>query len=247
MRGAGDADPPRGATAARQTTGEWLRSANAAMTYHGPVRFPSASDLASALATHRAVALPSLPGRTNHLPAGILVPVEWVGADLEVILTERAQHLRRHGGEVSFPGGRPEAEDDSIEATALREAAEEIGLYGAEVLGRLSSIPLYTSDFRLEPFVAAVPADAALAPCPDEVASILRLSVGETLSRATLHGIPWEHEGQRHLSPIFELGDHLVYGGTAHALYELLQIVAKVTGVLPPPMETGRYHWSDVL
>jgi len=175
------------------------------------------------------------------------VPLAWGTGDLAVILTERAAQLTNHPGEICFPGGRPEPHDDSIEATALREAEEEVGLRDAGVLGRLSSIPLYTSDYRLEPFVAEVPEGAELAPCPDEVAAILRLSVRETLARPTLHGIPWTHEGERTLSPVFELGDKLVFGGTAHALHELLQVLATLTGTPLPPMKPGRYQWSDVL
>lgn len=211
------------------------------------MRFPDPATLRSALAEHRSTEIPSLPGRRNHLRAGVLVPVEWAAGDLEVILTERAAHLSNHPGEVSFPGGRPEPADDSIERTALREAEEEVGLRGAGVLGRLSSIPLYTSDYRLEPFVAEVPAGAELAPEPGEVAAILRLSVRATLALPALHGIPWEHEGERHLSPVFELGDALVFGGTAHALHELLQVLAPLAGVSLPATEPGRYRWSDVL
>lgn len=211
------------------------------------MRLPTAPALRAALAEYPLTEIPKLPGRRNHLQAGVLVPVQWAPADLQVILTERAAHLSNHPGEVSFPGGRPEAEDASIEATALREAEEEVGLRGADVLGRLSSIPLYTSDYRLEPFVAEVPADAELVADPAEVAAILRLSVRETLALPTLHGIPWEHEGTRYLSPIFELQDQLVFGGTAHALHELLQVLAPLLGAPLPPMKPGRYSWSDVL
>lgn len=211
------------------------------------MRLPTAPALRAALADYPLTEIPKLPGRRNHLRAGVLVPVEWGADDLAVVLTERAAHLSNHPGEVSFPGGRPEAQDASIEATALREAEEEVGLRGAGVLGRLSSIPLYTSDYRLEPFVAEVPQGAQLVPCPDEVASILRLSVRETLDLPTLHGIPWEHEGTSYLSPIFELGDQLVFGGTAHALHELLQVLAPLVDVPLPPMKPGRYAWSDVL
>lgn len=191
--------------------------------------------------------MPALPGRRNHLHAGVLVPLRFVDGDLEVVLTERAPDLRHHGGEISFPGGQPEPTDLSLEHTALREAREEIGLRNARVMGRLSSIPLYTSDFRLEPFVATVPADAALVPCPSEVARVLTLSTREVLARSHLTGIPWVHQGREHLSPVFELADKLVYGGTAHALFELLEIVAGVAGRPMPPLRRGSIDWGDVL
>lgn len=211
------------------------------------VSLPDPSSLRAALADFDRKEIPQLPGRRNHLRAGVLVPVEWGPDDLAVVLTERAAHLTNHPGEVSFPGGRPEDDDDSIEATALREAEEEVGLRGARVLGRLSSIPLYTSDYRLEPFVAEVPTGADLVASPDEVAAILRLSVRDTLALPNLHGIPWSHEGVEYLSPLFELGDALVYGGTAHALHELLVVLAPLVGVPLPPMKSGRYDWTDVL
>ncbi|MCB9602984.1 MAG: CoA pyrophosphatase [Sandaracinus sp.] len=203
--------------------------------------------LARALATYPRRDVPALPGRRNHLQAGVLVPLRRLGDDVEVVLTERAKNLRHHGGEISFPGGKPDPEDSSLEHTALREAHEEIGLANARVLGRLSSIPLYTSDFRLEPFVAVIPSDVPLVASPDEVARVLALSVQQTLAKPQITGIPWTHEGREHLSPVFELAGKLVYGGTAHALHELLTLVAKVSGVRMPPLVRGDVDWRDVL
>lgn len=208
---------------------------------------PDPDEIALALAMHTRLDVPALPGRTNHLLAGVLVPLRFVGGDVEVVLTERAATLRHHGGEISFPGGKPDPTDPSLEHTALREAQEEIGLVDARVLGRLSSIPLYTSDFRLEPFVASIPAEARLTPSPAEVARVLALSVNEVLRAPQVMGIPWTHEGREHLSPVFELGGKLVYGGTAHALHELLAVVAKVAGRPLPPLRRGDYDWRDVL
>lgn len=215
---------------------------------------PKEAAVAAALAAHAWVEHPALPGRTNHRRAGVLVPLRWraSAAVIEVLVTERAAHLRHHGGEYSFPGGKPEAGDASLEATALREAQEEIGLAGARVLGRLSSLPLYTSDYRLEPFVAAVPTEVALVPEPGEVASIAALDVGELLRRPHWPGIPYKRKSLPRLSPVFELapGDWrrgVVYGGTAHALHELLGVLAPLFGRKLPPIEEAEFGWSDVL
>ena len=68
---------------------------------------------------------PALPGRTNHLEAGVLVPLVW--SDQPTILAIlRAADLRRHANEVAFPGGKPEPEDSDIVATALREAGNRL-------------------------------------------------------------------------------------------------------------------------
>jgi len=72
------------------------------------------------------------------------------------VAVQRPQTLSHHPGEVSFPGGRPEPGEDLLQ-TALREAREELGITPVRLLGRLSSRPVYTSHFRLEPWVAQVP------------------------------------------------------------------------------------------
>ncbi len=215
---------------------------------------PDEAAVARALAAHRWVEYPPLPGRTNHRRAGVLVPLRWRAtvAAIEVLVTERAAHLSHHGGEYSFPGGKPEASDASIEATALREAREEIGLGGARVLGRLSSLPLYTSDYRLEPFVAAVPTEVALVPNPGEVASIATLDVGELFDRSAWPGIPYKRQSETRLSPVFELApgrwrEGVVYGGTAHALHELLGVLAPLFGTSVPPIVEADFGWDDVL
>src|SRR5574343_828875 len=61
-------------------------------------------------------------------PASVLVPLVYYPTHLSVLLTQRTDHLRKHPGQISFPGGRAEASDNSPEATALRESQEEIGL-----------------------------------------------------------------------------------------------------------------------
>lgn len=90
-------------------------------------------------------------------PAAVLVPVVMRATGLTVLLTQRTAHLRDHGGQVSFPGGRCEPEDGSFEATAIRESAEEVGLLPSqiEVIGRLPVFRTITS-FSVVPVVGLV-------------------------------------------------------------------------------------------
>ncbi|MGE0709838.1 MAG: CoA pyrophosphatase [Planctomycetota bacterium] len=174
----------------------------------------------------------------------MLVPVVW-SPEPVVLLTLRPDDIR-HGGEVCFPGGRPEPSDEDLWATAAREAREELGLEDPRPLGRLSSFPLYTSDYRLEPFVAACP-DQELRPHPGEVAEVLRVDLADALARTAQDAIAYEHEGQERLSPVFELAGHLCFGATAHALYELIEVAATAVGAAPPALRTGRFTWADCL
>ncbi|MFW6051057.1 MAG: NUDIX hydrolase [Myxococcota bacterium] len=198
-----------------------------------------------ALRSHSPQEVPALPGRRNHLRAGVLVPLRLAG-EPTTVLTGRPAHLTNHGGEVCFPGGRPEEGDPHLEATALREAREELGIRHARVLGRLSSIPLYTSDFRLVPYVADV-RDEVFVPEPGEVERVYELSIPRLLDLPHIHGAPWTHDGEVTLSPIFELDDGLIYGGTAYALLELLVVLAPLMGRTVPELRAGKHTWDRIL
>jgi 8-oxo-dGTP pyrophosphatase MutT (NUDIX family) len=90
-------------------------------------------------------------------PAAVLVPIVLRPSALTVLLTQRTAHLRDHPGQVSFPGGRCEAEDASAEATALREAQEEVGIdvRQVEVLGTLAEYRTSTG-FAVWPVVGLI-------------------------------------------------------------------------------------------
>lgn len=210
----------------------------------GP-RIPTRAELLRALAAHPRTDMPDLPGRTNDVQAGILVPIIW-GEDPICILTERPPTMRRHAGEICFPGGRPEPGDHSLEATALREAHEEVGLRNVELVGRLSTVPLLTSEHRLHPFVGLVEADE-LVPDPREVHRVVRFSLLELLARETIDAIPWDKNGITDYGPIFDTGGRVLFGATAYVLYELLVAIAPAFGTTAPERIPGRYRWEDVL
>jgi 8-oxo-dGTP pyrophosphatase MutT (NUDIX family) len=90
-------------------------------------------------------------------PAAVLVPIIVRPSGATVLLTQRTAHLRDHGGQISFPGGRCERHDASVEATALREAQEEVGLEPGqiEILGRLPEYRTGTG-FTVTPIVGLV-------------------------------------------------------------------------------------------
>ncbi len=207
---------------------------------------PSPDALADALAAHPLRDIPALPGRRNHRHAGILLPLRWAADTIHLIATRRTAHLRDHAGEVVFPGGKPEPSDIDLTATALREAHEELDIAHARVLGHLSAIPLFTSDFRLVPTVAAIGAHP-LRPDPSEVAEVFEMDLRAVLYAEHTLAIAWPEDTGFPPSPVFEMGgacNPLMYGGTAICLFELLEVMARMMGHRLPPLNTSRWTWD---
>lgn len=104
-----------------------------------------------------------------------------------VILTQRTEHLRRHAGQVAFPGGRIDPEDRDAIAAALREAEEEIGLAPAavDVIGEIDSYRTGTG-YRITPVLGVVPADVPLRAAEAEVAAIFEVPLAFLLDPANV-------------------------------------------------------------
>jgi 8-oxo-dGTP pyrophosphatase MutT (NUDIX family) len=159
-------------------------------------------------------------------PAAVLVllyPDETGLARL--VLTERVTYDGYHSGEVSFPGGKAEPDDADEAATALREAAEEIGLdarqAGVTIAGRLDRVWIPVSDFHITPVVALAARRPLFAPDPREVSRILEPPVAAFATDAaveiverTVRGWPLRYGGYR-------VDDLHVWGATARILGQL--------------------------
>ena len=155
--------------------------------------------------------------------AAVLVPLVY-GAKPGVLLTLRAPHLRDHAGQVAFPGGRMEPEDASAEATALREAHEEIGLLPGQVelAGRLPDYVTGTA-YRITPVLGLLPSGLALSPCEDEVAAIFTLPLSTLLDPAAPQRRRAEWRGRQREFWVWPHPEHYVWGATAAILVHLAQ------------------------
>ena len=160
--------------------------------------------------------------------AAVIVPVVDRGAGPHLLFTKRADHLQDHPGQMSFPGGGREPEDGGLEATALREANEEIGLDPATVdcVGRLDDIRTVTR-YSVRPFVARIP-DRGYRPCDEEVAEIAVLSLD---ALTDLSNYESERRDHPHYGDIrllfFRVDGYTVWGATARMLVQFLELATE--------------------
>ena len=156
-------------------------------------------------------------------PAAVLVllfPDE--DGEARLVLTERADRGGHHSGEVSFPGGRAEPGDADVAATAMREAAEEVGLdpvaAGVRVLGTLTTQWIPVSNYSVTPVVAVAERRPLMTPQPTEVAAILEAPVRLFLPGAELLRVERETRGWHLRYAAYPIEGLAVWGMTARVL-----------------------------
>jgi len=170
------------------------------------------------------------PGREGlSIEAAVLVPMVMRENGLTVLLTQRTDHLHDHAGQVSFPGGRVEPDDESAVATALRETEEETGLSPSHI-DVIGSLPRYltSTGYAITPVTGLVRPGFSLAPDDFEVAHVFEVPLNfltdhrnYRLHRAQLpdgavrqyYSVPWE--------------DFFIWGATAAMLRGMYQILAE--------------------
>ena len=161
-------------------------------------------------------------GRTD---SAVLAPLfQDIEGELHAVFTRRRDDLRRHPGEISFPGGRQDPGETLIE-TALREAHEEVGLppEAVDVLGALEPTPTFVTNYAIYPFVGLIEPGFEWILGETEVAEVLELPLAELRAgagerRLVRKGIPFR-------TPTYEVDGQLIWGATARILGDLLERV----------------------
>jgi 8-oxo-dGTP pyrophosphatase MutT (NUDIX family) len=165
------------------------------------------------------------PAPQGEIAAAVLVPLFLAGeaAEPHLVLTRRRADLKRHAGEISFPGGRRDAGDTDLAETALREAEEEIGLPRNEVrlLGQLPPTSTFATNYVIHPFVGLIAEGRAWRLSAHEVDAVLELPLqalraGRTRTRMERRGITFETDA-------YVVDEHLIWGATARILEHLLE------------------------
>lgn len=159
-------------------------------------------------------------------PAGVLVPIVNRPDGPTILLTQRTAHLKKHAGQISFPGGGWEVQDPHLEATALRETEEEIGLHQRhiEVLGQLSLYETSTA-YGVTPVVGWVEPPFNLTVDPFEVAEAFEVPLGWIMQRENHQTESRVRDGRRRHYYVLPYEGRFIWGATAGMLVNLVDVL----------------------
>jgi 8-oxo-dGTP pyrophosphatase MutT (NUDIX family) len=165
--------------------------------------------------------LPALP--PDLVPAGVLMPLFEQEGELSLLFTQRTLTVKDHQGQISFPGGVRDAQDPNLLATALREAAEEIGLDSrvVEVLGVLPPETTSTG-YAITAFVGTIPYPYDFRPNPREVARLLLLPLAGFLPPELWSTGDYDYRGRTLRVYCWKRNGEVIWGATARLLLHLL-------------------------
>jgi 8-oxo-dGTP pyrophosphatase MutT (NUDIX family) len=162
-------------------------------------------------------------------PAAVLVPLFIENDGLHVLFTKRTDTLPHHRGQIAFPGGRHDPEeDDSLLVTATREAQEEIGLRPehAAILGPLDDCHTIRTGFVISPFVALIPHPYDFRPSPIEVAEIFSVPLALLSDPARRQEELWEFGEVRVPITTLRYQGHVIWGATERISQNLVDVLA---------------------
>jgi 8-oxo-dGTP pyrophosphatase MutT (NUDIX family) len=143
----------------------------------------------------------------------------------QVLLTVRTNIVEHHKGQISFPGGRYEPSDSSLEETALRETLEEIGIGSdhVEVVAELPEIPTVATRYKVRPYVGVIRTKADFRPDPHEVEKILLVPLKHLLDPKHSVLETYERAGLRVQMRAYHFDSHRIWGATGRMLQTLLE------------------------
>ena len=157
--------------------------------------------------------------------ASVLIPLLESQGEIYVMLTRRSSKMRSHSGQVSFPGGKQDSDDEDSLQTALRETHEEIGLLGekVDVIGMLDQI-LSLHYYLVTPYVGLIPSDFVPDPNTDEIESVFKVPL-VFFMKSENH---WSEVKKTFTSPVlvhhFEYQGYDIWGLTAKLIFRLLEV-----------------------
>ena len=165
---------------------------------------------------------------STDTPASVLIALTDRGGEAHLWLVRRSDRMRRHRGQVAFPGGKRDPADASALETALRESEEEVGFArdAIEVFGELKALST-TTGFVVTPFVGWLHHEVAANPNPDEIARAFCVPLSEFVYAEPRPRF-FRGRGMTRIAPSYLVDGELVWGATARIVGELASVVRSV-------------------
>ena len=163
-------------------------------------------------------------------PAAVILPIYYKAGQYYILFTNRTEKVKKHKGQISFPGGIYHDGDGTLLATALRECAEEIGL-GAEdieILGELNDTLTGTSGYIISPFVALIPGSYRFKVNRAEIEEIIEVPISVLLDKSNRREETEIINGKAVISHVYHYQGRVIWGATARILNQFLDIFAGV-------------------
>jgi 8-oxo-dGTP pyrophosphatase MutT (NUDIX family) len=205
--------------------------------------------LAEAIKVQVKHSLPGIEAHKTMLPEGRTMPLDYLKSTtnykqsavfallfqeeniINLLLTQRHEYNGKHSGQISFPGGKKEEQDDNLLITAYRETYEEVGLNeeSIELITALSPLYIPVSNFFVQPYLGYVSNFPNLILNQREVKSIVKFPIHDINNPALVKIKKIEASSGMHLTvPAFEIGEHTIWGATAMMLKEIGEIIKPI-------------------
>lgn len=161
-------------------------------------------------------------------PAAVLILVYERDGEAHLLFTERTDQVEHHKGQICFPGGACDEDENDLEATALRETCEEIGVRpgDVEIIGQLDDM-VTISNFRVTPYVGilAIQSEYSFVLNEQEVVQVVQVPLAYLLDERNMELEVRQHQGREVLTPAFSYDGHRIWGATARMLHQLIELL----------------------
>ena len=168
----------------------------------------------------------------NRVSAAVLLPIYYKQGQYYILLTKRTEKVKEHKGQICFPGGVYQEDDETLVNTALRECAEEIGLMAdkIEVLGELDDTVTVTSNYVVSPFIGFISWPHVLKVDQRETEEIIEIPISALLDKGCLREETEIIDGKVATLYFYHYQGRVIWGATARILNQFLDIFAQVVG-----------------